>query len=79
MSKALQKAVFWQKYAQTILNKNQQKAINRLLDEGPGGFVGGLSTRRYVAMIRVSRAAAYRDINNLLKKKILVQRKAKRG
>lgn len=77
ISKALQKAVFWQKHAQTILNKNQQKVVNRLLDEGSGGFAGGFSTRNYVAMTRVSRATAYRDINDLLKKKILVQRKAK--
>jgi len=77
ISKVLQKASFWQKHAQAILNKNQQKVINRLLDVGPDGFIGGLSTRKYVAMTKVSRATAYRDINDLLKKKLLVQRKAK--
>ena len=77
MSKVLQKAEFWQKHAQTILNKNQQKVINRLLEAGPGGFAGGLSTRKYVAMARVSRATAYRDITDLVKKKILIQHKTK--
>ncbi|MFH1867769.1 MAG: Fic family protein [Candidatus Omnitrophota bacterium] len=77
ISKALQKAVFWQKHSQALLNKNQQKVVNRLLEEGPGGFTGGLTTRKYVAMTRVSRATAYRDISELLKNKILLQRSAK--
>jgi len=75
--KSLQKAAFWQKHAQTILSKNQRKAINRLLDTGPGGFIGGLSTRKYVGMTKTSRATAYRDISDLLKKNILVRSKAK--
>lgn len=71
VSKVLKKAAFWQKHSQTILNKNQQKVINRLLDAGEGGFVGNLSTRKYVSMTRVSRATAYRDIIDLVEKKIL--------
>ncbi|NQT22526.1 MAG: Fic family protein [Candidatus Omnitrophica bacterium] len=77
ISKSLQKAAFWQKNAQTILNKNQQKVINRLLDAGLGGFVGGLTTRKYVSIAKVSRATAYRDITDLVNKKILVQHKTK--
>ncbi|MDB4349686.1 Fic family protein [Omnitrophica bacterium] len=77
VSKVLQKAAFWQRHAQTILNKNQQKVINRLLEAGPKGFAGGLSTRKYVAIAKVSRATAYRDITDLLKKKILVRNKTK--
>ena len=75
--KALQKGAFWQKHAQTILNKNQQKVINRLLDVGAGSFEGGLTTRKYVSMTKTSRATAFRDINDLLKKKILKRTKAK--
>ena len=75
--KSLQKASFWQKHAQTTLNENQRKVINRLLDAGPDGFIGGLSTRKYVGMTRVSRATAYRDISDLLKKKILLHSKGK--
>ncbi|MBL7068868.1 MAG: Fic family protein [Candidatus Omnitrophica bacterium] len=77
ISKVLQKAAFWQKHAQTILNKNQRKVINRLLDAGKGGFIGGLSTRKYVSITKVSRATAYRDITDLLKKKILIRHKSK--
>lgn len=77
ISKVLQKAAFWQKHAQVTLNKNQQKVINRLLEAGPGGFTGGLSTRKYVSIAKVSRATAYRDITDLLKKKILTRHKSK--
>jgi len=75
--KALQKGTFWQQHAQTILNKNQQKVINRLLDAGQDGFEGGLTTRKYVSMTKTSRATAFRDISDMLKKKILRKSPAK--
>lgn len=77
ISQVLKKAEFWQKHAQVALNKNQLKVINRLLEARPGEFTGGLSTRKYVAMAKVSRATAYRDIDDMLRKKLLVQRKGK--
>ncbi len=75
--KVMQKSLFWRKHAQTIFNKNQQKVINRLLDAGVGGFKGGLSTRKYVGMTKVSRATAYRDITDLVQKRVLKSNKAK--
>ncbi len=66
------KAAFWQKHGQTALTAQQQKVINRLLDAGPGGFEGGLTTRKYVSMAKVSRATAYREISDLVSKGILV-------
>jgi len=77
ISQVLKKAEFWQKHAEVPLNKNQRKVINRLLEAKPGEFTGGLSTRKYVAMVKVSRATAYRDIDDMLSKKLLVQRKGK--
>ncbi len=47
--------------------------INRLLDAGPGGFVGGLTTRKYMGMTKTSRATSYREITDLLNKKMLIQ------
>lgn len=67
----LTKAAFWQKYAQTPLSDQQRKVLNRLLDAGPGGFSGGLTTRKYAAVAKVSRATAYREIADLVKKGIL--------
>lgn len=67
----LAKAGFWQKHAQTALNARQRKVVNRLLSAGPDGFVGGLTTRKYVALTKTSRVTAFREIADLLTKKIL--------
>lgn len=77
ISKVLKKAEFWRIHAQTELNKNQRKAINRLLEAEPEGFEGGLTTRKYVSMTRTSRATAYRDISDMVEKNIIVRDKGK--
>ncbi len=77
ISNILQKSLFWQKQAQKEFNKKQKKVINRLLDAGPGGFKGGLSNRKYVSITKTSRATAYRDIKDLVEKKVLKQKKKK--
>jgi Fic family protein len=70
----IDKARFWQRHAQDPLSDRQRKVINRLLDSGRGGFEGGLTTRKYVALADVSRATAFREIEQLLKLGILVRR-----
>jgi Fic family protein len=65
------KGEFWNRHAQTPLNERQRKVVNRLLDAGPGGFEGGLTTRKYVSLARVSRATAYREIADLVQKNLL--------
>ncbi len=40
--------------------------VNRLLDEGPEGFVGGLTTKKYVSMTHASRAIAFRELDQLM-------------
>ncbi len=72
----LAKAQFWQYHRQTEMNKRQRKVINRLLEAGKGGFQGGLTTRKYAALAKVSRATAFREISDLLEKGILRQNKA---
>ena len=72
----LAKATFWQTHSQVDLNARQRKVLNRLLDAGKGGFQGGLTTRKYVAMAKVSRATAFREISDLLEKGLLTQNPA---
>lgn len=48
------------------LNTRQEKVLLRMLDEGPGGFTGGLSAANYVAITRTSPATARRDLGNLV-------------
>jgi len=77
IARVLHKACFWEVHSRTPLTDRQMKVINRLLDAGPGGFVGGLTTRKYVGMTRVSRATAYREITDLVNKKVLGQNSAR--
>lgn len=60
------KAGFWSLHAHTLLNERQRKVVNRLLDCGREGFEGGLSTRKYASMTGVSRATAFRELEQLL-------------
>ena len=69
----LAKADFWQEHAQVDLNERQKKVINRILDAGAGNFIGGLTTRKYVGIVKTSRATAFREISDMLNKKILRQ------
>lgn len=71
LSSVMQKARFWKHHAQTDLNHRQRKALNRLLDAGPGGFEGGLTNRKYAGITHASRATAQRELANLVKKGIL--------
>lgn len=61
----LAKGAFWRQHAGSPLSERQRKVINRLLDAGPGGFEGGLTTRKYASLAGVSRATAFREIAQL--------------
>lgn len=65
------KSRFWQRVGSVQLSEHQRKVVNRLLDAGPGGFAGGLTTRKFAGLAHVSRATAYREISDLLAKGIL--------
>ena len=64
VDRVLDKAAFWRRFAACPVNERQRKVLNRLLDAGET-FVGGLTTRKYAAMTKASRATAYRDIAEL--------------
>jgi Fic family protein len=68
----LAKARFWLRHQGTPINDRQRKVINVLLDAGPGGFAGGMNTRKYVSLTRVSRATAYRELADLVEKRCLI-------
>lgn len=71
LDKVLLKAKFWKRHSHTPLSERQRKVLNRLLDAGPGGFEGGLSTRKYMGMTKTSRATAWREIEDLLQKGLI--------
>lgn len=72
VDEALGRARFWSEHRHVTLNERQRKALNRMLDAGPGRFDGGLTARKYVGMTGASRAAAGRDIAELVAAGLLV-------
>src|SRR6266849_2543665 len=55
------------------LNPRQEKALLRMLREGPEGFKGGLSAGNYVSITGASAATATRDLTDLLNKGVLLR------
>lgn len=77
ISDVLAKSAFWQYFSQISINARQRKAINLLLDAGKDHFMGGLTTRKYVSINKVSRATAFREISDLIEKKMIIQNPSK--
>lgn len=71
IDRSLAKARFWARLAGVPLSDRQRKAVNALLDAGPGGFVGGLSAGKYQNLTSTSRQTASRDLADLVEKGVL--------
>ena len=72
-SRVLAKARYWQAHAQTVLSERQIKVLNRLLDAGVGRdsaveFESGIAAKHYMALAKVSKATATRELADLLAK-----------
>ncbi len=61
----VQKVKFFDKHDQN-LNERQRKVINRMLEEGPDGFKGGMNVKKYMSIANISKATATRDLQNLV-------------
>lgn len=46
--------------------------LRRMLEEGPDGFEGGMSAKKYITITGASKATATRDLQNLAEKHILI-------
>jgi Fic family protein len=79
MDASLQKARFWYSHRDKELTPRQRKAINALLDAGPDGYQGGMSTRKYEHLTGASRATASRDLIELAQAGLLRQEGAGRS
>jgi Fic family protein len=72
MEKALWAARVWQNLGRLEINERQRKVIGKLIEKGPGGFEGGLTRRKYVALTRASEATAKRDLAELVSSGVLI-------
>ncbi|WP_457743225.1 Fic family protein [Sulfurimonas sp.] len=70
---SVQKANFWDKAREYSLNIRQIKVLNKLLDAGTDGFEGGLNTKKYLSIAKISTATAKRDIADLVSKNLIEQ------
>jgi Fic family protein len=57
----VKKSQFFKAYSQ-FLNNRQLKAVNRMFEEGPEGFEGGMNTAKYMGITKASKATATRDL-----------------
>ncbi len=58
----IQKTKFWDKHRNKALNQRQIKVLNKILDIGVENFEGGINTKKYMSITKVSKATAIRDI-----------------
>jgi Fic family protein len=73
IGESLVRARFWSDHKNVVINQRQRKVLGKMLDAGPGRFEGGLTARKYVAMTGISAVTAWRDIEDLLTKKLITQ------
>ena len=67
LSSVLKKAKFWEKHGVESFNERQRKLLNLLFD----GFEGELTSSKWAKLGKCSQDTASRDIDDLLKRKIL--------
>ena len=67
----LKKARFYDRFNKQ-LNERQLHAIQRMLEEGPKGFEGGMNARKYIGITKTSKATATRDLQDLVGKDIFI-------
>ena len=61
----LRKTRFFDRYKGQLEDRSL-KVVRRMLDAGPDGFEGGMNARKYIALTRVSKATATRDLQALV-------------
>ena len=61
------------------LNPRQEKALIRMFDAGPEGFIGGLSAKNYIAITGITPATARRDLGDLVTKGALTRTGERKG
>jgi Fic family protein len=62
---AIQRIRFQARMAAFTLNERQQKTMRKLLDAGPKGFEGGMTTRKHQSLAQTSTPTAARDLIEL--------------
>jgi Fic family protein len=67
----LKKTKFFDRF-QNQLNERQLRIVLRMLEEGPEGFKGGMSAKKYIAITHTSKSTATRDLQDMVKKEVFI-------
>lgn len=79
INESLVRARFWSAHRAVEINERQRKALNKMLEAGPGRYEGGMTTRKYVGLTRTTAVTAARDLAELVGKGLLVREGAGRS
>jgi Fic family protein len=71
---SLQRIQFQASMSQHALNERQLKTMRKLLDAGPKGYMGGMTTRKHESISQVSTPTAARDLIDLENRGLLVKK-----
>ena len=74
ITQAILKAQFWSDHLHSNFNQRQRKTLQKLLDAGDGGFLGGMTAEKHSKITGASKATATRDLADLLQKGALISR-----
>jgi Fic family protein len=69
LATVLNKARFWERFTKVEFNERQREIVNRLLN----GFEGKLTSSKWAKLAKCSQDTALRDIEDLIRKKVLVK------
>jgi len=79
VDEALDRARFWSSHKNVDLNERQRKVLNKMLEAGPGRFIGGMTPRKLQSITKAAGATATRDLTELVEKGLMVRRGAGRS
>jgi len=72
LANVFKKAHFWEAHMSESMNERQRTVINKLF----GGFEGKLTTSKWSKITKCSQDTAWRDINDLIEKGVLIKEPA---
>lgn len=70
---SLQRIRFQMTMSEHPLNERQRKTMKKVLDAGPKGFIGGITTRKHAQIAKTSTPTAARDLIDLEERGLLIK------
>jgi Fic family protein len=74
IDQSLQRIQFQASISHQALNERQLKTMKQLLDAGPKGYIGGMTTRKHEQISKTSKPTAARDLIDLEQRGLLVKK-----